>query len=69
MKWGVVIALLAGLVAAAYVIWAIGFGAVIDAVARAGIGGLAVLCVYALVVFVVLTVIAALLIVLLMLGT
>jgi len=55
MKWGVVIALLAGLVAAAYVIWAIGFGAVIDAVARAGIGDLAVLCVYALVVFVVLT--------------
>jgi glycosyltransferase 2 family protein len=55
MKWGVAIALLAGLVAAVYLVWAIGFGAVIDAVARAGVGGLAVLCVYALIVFVVLT--------------
>jgi putative membrane protein len=54
MRWGVVLALVAGLVAAAYLIWAIGFGAVIDAIARAGIGGLAILCLYALVVFVVL---------------
>ncbi len=29
MKWGVVLALLAGLVAAVYLVWAIGFGAVI----------------------------------------
>jgi putative membrane protein len=54
MKWGVVIALLAGLVAAVYLIWAIGFDAVLGAIARAGIGGLAILCLYALVVFVVL---------------
>ena len=39
MKWGVVIALLAGLVAAAYLIWAIGFDAVLGAIARAGIVG------------------------------
>jgi hypothetical protein len=54
MKWGVAIALLAGLVAAVWLIWAIGFGAVIGAIARAGVGGLAILCLYALVVFVVL---------------
>src|ERR1700749_2057043 len=54
MRWGVIFALVAGLVAAAYLIWAIGFGAVIDAVARAGVGGLAILCLYALIVFVVL---------------
>src|ERR1700748_37253 len=54
MRWGVIFALVAGLVAAAYLIWAIGFGAVIGAIARAGIGGLAILCLYALVVFVVL---------------
>ena len=56
MKWGpkigVAIALLAGLVAAAYLIWAIGFDAVLASVARAGFGGLALLCLYALVVFV-----------------
>ena len=46
--------LLAGLVAAVWLIWAIGFGAVIAAIARAGFGGLALLCLYALVVFVVL---------------
>ena len=51
MKWGVAIALVAGLVAAVWLVWAIGFGAVIAAVARAGIGGLALLCLYALVVF------------------
>jgi putative membrane protein len=54
-KWGVVIALAAGLVAALWLVWAIGFGAVIAAVARAGFGGLALLCLYALVVFLVLT--------------
>ena len=52
MKWGVFIALLAGLVAAIYLVWAIGFGAVFGAVARAGFGGLGLLCLYALVVFV-----------------
>ena len=56
MKWGpkigVAIALLAGLVAAAYLIWAIGFDAVLASIARAGFGGLALLCLYALVVFV-----------------
>lgn len=51
MKWGVAIALLAGLVAAAYLIWAIGFGAVFAAVTRAGLGGLALLVFYALLVF------------------
>jgi putative membrane protein len=45
-------ALLAGLVAAIYLIWAIGFDAVIASVARAGLGGLALLCLYALMVFV-----------------
>src|SRR3984957_4333353 len=54
MKWGVAIALLAGLIAAVWLIWAIGFGAVIAAIARAGFGGLALLCLYALIVFVVL---------------
>ena len=50
MKWGVLIALLAGLVAAASLVWAIGFGAVFAAVARAGLGGLVLLCLYALLV-------------------
>ena len=44
MKLGVIIALIAGLVAAVYLIWVIGFGAVFAAVARAGIGGLLLLC-------------------------
>jgi putative membrane protein len=52
MKWGVALALLAGLVAAIYLIWAIGFDAVIASVARVGFVGLALLCLYALVVFV-----------------
>ena len=56
MKWapkiGVAIALLAGLIAAFYLIWAIGFDAVFASIARAGFGGLALLCLYALVVFV-----------------
>lgn len=49
---GVAIALAAGLVAAVYLVWAIGFQPVMAAIARAGFGGLAILCVYALVVFV-----------------
>ncbi len=52
MKWGVLVALLAGLVAAVYLIWAIGFSAVLASVAQAGFGGLALLCVYSLVVFI-----------------
>ena len=44
--------LLAGLVAAVWLVWAIGFDAVFAAVARAGVGGLALLCLYALVLFV-----------------
>jgi len=52
MKWGVAIALLAGVVAAAWLFWAVGFAPVFAAVARAGFGGVALLCGYALVVFV-----------------
>jgi len=52
MKWGVAIALVAGVIAGVYLVWMIGFAPVFAAVARAGIGGLALLCVYALVVFV-----------------
>ena len=52
MKWGVAIALAAGVVAAAWLIWAVGFGAVFAAIARAGFLGLALLCLYALVVFI-----------------
>ena len=52
MKWGVAIALAAGVVAAAWLIWAVGFGAVFAAIARAGFLGLGVLCLYALVVFI-----------------
>jgi putative membrane protein len=52
MKWGVAVALLAGVVAAIYLIWAIGFAPVFAAIARAGFGGLALLCLYALLVFV-----------------
>ena len=51
MKWGVLVALPAGLIAAFYLIWAIGFSAVIASIARAGFGGLALLCLYALLVF------------------
>ncbi|HEX4273099.1 MAG TPA: lysylphosphatidylglycerol synthase domain-containing protein [Rhizomicrobium sp.] len=46
------VALLAGLVAAIYLVWSIGFDAVFAAIARAGFGGLGLLCLYALVVFV-----------------
>jgi putative membrane protein len=56
VKWapkiGVVVALLAGVVAAVYLVWSIGFDAVLAAIARAGFGGLALLCLYALVVFI-----------------
>jgi len=51
-KIGVSLALLAGLVAAVYLVWSIGFDAVFAAIARAGFGGLALLCLYALLVFV-----------------
>ena len=46
MKWGVLIALLraAWLIAAVYLYTVIGFGAVFAAVARAGLGGLLLLC-------------------------
>src|ERR1700722_9781312 len=58
MTWGsrigIGVVLLAGLIAAAWLIWAIGFQAVAASVARAGFGGLALLCLYALIVFVVL---------------
>jgi putative membrane protein len=46
------VALLAGLIAAVYLVWSIGFEPVFAAIARAGFGGLALLCLYALVVFV-----------------
>jgi glycosyltransferase 2 family protein len=49
MKWGVISALLAGIIAAVYLVWKIGFDAVFGAVARAG---LALLCACALVTFI-----------------
>jgi putative membrane protein len=56
MKWapklGVAVALLAGVIAAVYLVWSIGFEAVFAAVARAGFGGLALLCLFALLVFI-----------------
>jgi putative membrane protein len=56
MKWGpkigVAVALLAGLVAAVYLVWKIGFDAIFGAIARAGFTGLGLLCLYALLVFV-----------------
>jgi putative membrane protein len=56
MKWapklGVAVALLAGVIAAVYLVWSIGFDSVFGAIARAGFAGLALLCLYALVVFV-----------------
>ena len=55
MKWGVLIALLAGLVAAIYLVWAIGFEPVFAAVARAGLGGLLLLCLCSLAVSVILS--------------
>ncbi len=56
MKWGpkigVGVALLAGLVAAVYLVWSVGFESILGAVARAGFMGLGLLCLYALLVFV-----------------
>lgn len=56
MKWapklGVAVALLAGVIAAVYLVLTIGFDAVFAAVARAGFGGLALLCLFALLVFI-----------------
>lgn len=52
MKWGVLLALLAGLVAAVWIVWAVGFGAVWGAVAQAGLDGLAALSLYAALVLV-----------------
>jgi len=56
MKWapkiGVALALLAGAIAVVYLVWSIGFDPVFAAIARAGFGGLALLCLYALVVFI-----------------
>ncbi len=51
-KIGVALALLAGIVAAVYVVWSVGFDPVFAAIARAGVGGLALLCLYALAVFI-----------------
>jgi len=51
-KIGVALALLAGIVAAFYVVWVVGFAPVFAAIARAGVTGLALLCLYALVVFI-----------------
>jgi putative membrane protein len=51
-KLGVAVALLAGVIAAIYLVWSIGFDAVVASIARAGFGGLALLCVYALLVFI-----------------
>ena len=56
MKWapkiGMALALVAGVIAAVYLVWSIGFESVFAAIARAGFGGLALLCLFALVVFV-----------------
>jgi len=54
MKLGVVIALIAGLIAAVWLVWAIGFDAVFASIAKVGFGGLALLCLYYLIVFAVL---------------
>lgn len=51
-KAGIALALLAGVIAAVYLIHWIGFASIFAAVARAGFGGLALLCGYALLVFV-----------------
>ena len=56
MKWGpkigVAVALLAGLVAVAYLVHFVGFDAIFASIARAGFGGLLLLCLFALVVFI-----------------
>jgi putative membrane protein len=51
-KAGIALALLAGVIAAVYLVWSIGFDSIFASVTRAGFGGLALLCAYALVVFV-----------------
>ena len=51
-KIGVAVALLAGLVAVAYLVRHVGFDAIFGAIARAGFGGLLLLCLFALVVFI-----------------
>lgn len=51
-KIGIAVALLAGLVAAVYLIWSIGFDPIFAAIARAGFGGLLLLCLYALLMFI-----------------
>jgi len=60
MTWGsrigIGVVLLGGLIAAAWLIWAIGFAAVVASVARAGFGGLALLCLFSLLVFALLAV-------------
>jgi putative membrane protein len=56
MKWapkiGMALALVAGAIAAVYLVWSIGFDPVFAAIARAGFAGLALLCLFALLVFV-----------------
>jgi putative membrane protein len=56
MKWapkiGMALALAAGAIAAVYLVWSIGFDPVFAAIARAGFTGLALLCLFALLVFV-----------------
>lgn len=47
-KIGMVAALLAGLVAAIYLVWSVGFDPVFDAIGRAGFSGLLLLCIYTL---------------------
>jgi len=58
MSWprrlSLALALLAGLAAAVWLVWAVGFDAVFAAIARAGIGGLVLLCLYSLVVIAIL---------------
>jgi putative membrane protein len=51
-KAGIALALLAGVIAAVYLIHWIGFASIFAAISRAGFGGLALLCAYALLVFV-----------------
>jgi len=56
MRWapkiGMALALAAGAIAAVYLVWSIGFDPIFAAIARAGLSGLALLCLFALVVFV-----------------
>jgi len=54
MKLGVILAALAGLAVAAWLVIHVGFAAVLGAVAQVGWGGFAILCLYALGLFVIL---------------